>query len=87
MPFYHPGLMPFLQKTILCLLIPAAAACALSGCADDPRKQGGTYTAARHMSTGSHVPQASDINNANSVYQPAPGQETIANNPALPQGR
>lgn len=61
--------MFFIKKLTLYLAIPAVAF-SLSGC-DQPGDQNrGSYTAARHMSTGSHVPQATDANSTSSVYAP-----------------
>lgn len=66
-------------KVIFCLTIPVFA-CSLTGCQDDPAKQGGTYTAARHMGTGSHVPQRADVASTSSVYAPPTESSSISAN-------
>ncbi|MBE7212073.1 MAG: hypothetical protein INR65_13715 [Gluconacetobacter diazotrophicus] len=71
--------MNHLKNTIYCLAV-AAATCALAGCQDDAAKQGGTYTAARHMAVGSHVPQRADVANTSSVYAPPTEASSISTN-------
>ncbi len=74
--------MNYLRNTALCFAF-SAVACALTSCQDDPAKQGGTYTAARHMSVGSNIPQRSNVENTSSVdREPTESSSISLNNGA-----
>ena len=74
--------MNSLRKTIFCLVI-SAVACSLAGCQDDPAKQGGTYTAARHMGTGSNIPQRTNVYTTGSVAGQTESSSISPNNGAV----